>query len=40
MLRKAEAQGREIMNTKQVLRRRTEDNVYLHPDFHGALNQA
>jgi hypothetical protein len=25
---------------KQVMRRRAADNVYLHKDFHGALNQA
>ena len=26
--------------TKKVMRRRAADNVYLHKDFHGALNQA
>jgi hypothetical protein len=28
------------MTEKKVMRRKTADNVYLHKDFHGALNQA
>ena len=28
------------MTAKQVMRRKVADNVYLHKDFHGALNQA
>jgi hypothetical protein len=28
------------MTGKQVMRRKAADNIYLHKDFHGALNQA
>ncbi len=28
------------MTAKKVMRRKAADNVYLHKDFHGALNQA
>jgi hypothetical protein len=28
------------MTAKQVMRRKAADNVYLHKDFHGAMNQA